>query len=805
MDFDRNIEHLVNAIERAREENIKVNLLVGAGCSVSAGIPLADEIVNDLEERYEDEIKCIEIKNYGDCMSKLTPVERRRLINSYVSNAKINWAHIGIANLVKKGYIDRVLTTNFDNIIPKACSLVGEYPGIYDLAMCKEFRSDLISEKAILYLHGQHTGFVLCNTKSEIKAQKRRLRPILKNFKEKSMWIIIGYSCQNDAVWEILREEKSFDNRLYLVGYNENDPNENMKKILGEDKYSFYIRGYDADSFFIALMKKLDEFPPKIIEKPFSYLEETLNEITPYSDNESYFKDDVHIITKDILNDAIREFEEDKVKMAKFYYQINMHNKFTEKIKEIENDNSNKELIKKLSKAIKEVDSQFIDKIEKFLNDGYCIDDDNILEKLEEADIVISLNADNSKCYELRKKIDSMYDCIDEKRFDSNNIINRCDLLIYLYEYNKTEKVFLEKAEKICIKNNEIFRNKYAYEVQLCQIYISFIDWFTINKETEKQKIYIDKVLVILDSIEKLAYDNENMIVNLATLYIKLINYVNEKDKENYFNKINLLFESAYKINNNPNTISVWGRRLNDIRFDESSELEKKRILISFEKLKSSIETQNDNADYNFIIWVEVIMQIISFKSTDDYLKYIDMFLDTTISNLNKFKVVSCEDIFNTIAYRLIKINEFRMSRKILDEGLNINGLDPYLIATLGYWYYTNNDIDEYEAEEKGKYNYEKAIDLVEDDNVREAFRLKYRFEYGKFMITREKDVEEGKKIVMDIFNEKETELNKQVLWEVESFIIDKGYIKEIEECNNIHIKEIADNAREELVASEKI
>ena len=111
-------------------------------------------------------------------MKRLTPIERRDLISKYVNSSKINWAHLCIAQLIKNEYIDRVLTTNFDNLIVKACSIVQEYPAIYDLTSYTEFRTDLMLDKSILYLHGQYNGFILCNTESEVNTQKENIKSI---------------------------------------------------------------------------------------------------------------------------------------------------------------------------------------------------------------------------------------------------------------------------------------------------------------------------------------------------------------------------------------------------------------------------------------------------------------------------------------------------------------------------------------------------------------------------------------------------------------------------------------------------
>ena len=140
-------------------------------------------------------------------MSKLTPSERRNLISRIVKDAKINWTHIAIAQLMKQGYINRVLTLNFDNLVQRACSLVNEFPAIYDMTTSSEFRTDLLFDKSVIHLHGQHTGFILCNTEEEVDAQSKVLQPIFDQLDQKSLWIVIGYSGNNDPIFKLLAKK----------------------------------------------------------------------------------------------------------------------------------------------------------------------------------------------------------------------------------------------------------------------------------------------------------------------------------------------------------------------------------------------------------------------------------------------------------------------------------------------------------------------------------------------------------------------------------------------------------------------
>jgi len=55
MGFIRDVDDVVRAIERAKEEGVRVNILIGAGCSESAGIPTASGILEIVMQKYPRE------------------------------------------------------------------------------------------------------------------------------------------------------------------------------------------------------------------------------------------------------------------------------------------------------------------------------------------------------------------------------------------------------------------------------------------------------------------------------------------------------------------------------------------------------------------------------------------------------------------------------------------------------------------------------------------------------------------------------------------------------------------------------
>jgi NAD-dependent SIR2 family protein deacetylase len=140
------IDDVVETLRTAKDAGLKCAVLIGAGCSVSAGIPTAGGFVEEIRRRYPRAYQRAAEKAYPKCMAELAPGERRNIIAEYVDRAKVNWAHLSIAQLIKTGFVDRVLTTNFDPLVVRACSLVGIYPAVYDFAASQQFEPARVAD-----------------------------------------------------------------------------------------------------------------------------------------------------------------------------------------------------------------------------------------------------------------------------------------------------------------------------------------------------------------------------------------------------------------------------------------------------------------------------------------------------------------------------------------------------------------------------------------------------------------------------------------------------------------------------------
>jgi len=306
----RSVDEIAEVLQDMKARKHGCSLLVGAGVSIAAGIPTAAGFVEIIRERFKLAYARAAEKTYPQCMAELLLTQRRALIGEYVDKARINWAHIGIALLMKAGYIDRVLTTNFDLLVVRACALLGFYPAVYDFAASQLLKKAELPEQAVFYLHGQRTGFVLMNTQADLQAHAKLLGPVFDDAGNGRSWIVVGYSGANDPVFERLACEPRFDNGLFWVGNKDREPQAHVRdRLLNCDKDAFLTQGHDADSFFVSLTQALQLFPPDVIGRPFTYMRGALQQITPFVHPGQTNEMDAMHMANQLIDRAIQDIE----------------------------------------------------------------------------------------------------------------------------------------------------------------------------------------------------------------------------------------------------------------------------------------------------------------------------------------------------------------------------------------------------------------------------------------------------------------------------------------------------------------
>ena len=316
------IEELAYLIKQAKKDGSnKPIFFIGAGASKTGGIPLASEIANDILERYNDNYRIRDLsdgeKTYSKLLDCLTPFERNTVLNEYISKARINVPHLYLAQLFSEGFIDYILTVNFDNLLQRALALFNKFPVVYDLAVLKDAQTPTLREKSIIYLHGQYHETWQLNTPKEIEKANEVIPPILNSIKNNRPWVFIGYS-GNDPIFNHISRLSSFNRGLFWVTNGDHAPNRKVYNELLEKNVenAFLIKGYDADAFMLKLNAELRLPQPTFVDKPFTYLKNSLDDMVDIDNNENFRGVKERLaIAKKYVNMAQLQFEDEKFEL----------------------------------------------------------------------------------------------------------------------------------------------------------------------------------------------------------------------------------------------------------------------------------------------------------------------------------------------------------------------------------------------------------------------------------------------------------------------------------------------------------
>lgn len=309
------VDYIAHLLKEAKDKQYnKPIVFIGAGMSVTGGIPSAGEIAKEILAKYKDNPKIKKLskedKTYTNLMACLTTAERNALLNHYIDEAKVNVGYIYLAHLIKEGYIDYVLTVNFDNLILRAMAMYNMFPPTYDLSILKDLTTDRIEKQSVTYLHGTHRGLWMLNTDTELKKISKICSPFLNKIADRRTWIVLGYSGE-DKVLDHIADLGSFTNDLYWITYKDNDPIDRVKERLLEqdNSHSYIVKGYDADSFMLKLHSEVGLKTPDILDTPFTTLKNTINSIVDISDEHINIKERLEIVKRQI-NDATKRYEQ---------------------------------------------------------------------------------------------------------------------------------------------------------------------------------------------------------------------------------------------------------------------------------------------------------------------------------------------------------------------------------------------------------------------------------------------------------------------------------------------------------------
>jgi hypothetical protein len=275
------VEDLGRLLKEGKECGRPATVLLGAGASKSAGIPLARDLAEEATRKYPGETRAQAGKGYAAVMDCLNASQQAKIIEPHVAKARLNAAHAFLADLVRTEYVDLILTTNFDSLASLALTYAGEPHYEYDIANLRHFYVSVLRPPAVLYLHGRFGAFV--NVHSPERAAE--LGPSIKlicDYLVGRTVIVVGYSGEvGDPVFAGLCSVPQFSRGLVWTYHGDAEPKSHVKDglLLDHRKACYYMRNQPADLLFPRLCAAVGVESLAPWRRPFTFLNSVLERV----------------------------------------------------------------------------------------------------------------------------------------------------------------------------------------------------------------------------------------------------------------------------------------------------------------------------------------------------------------------------------------------------------------------------------------------------------------------------------------------------------------------------------------------
>lgn len=311
--------------------------LIGAGCSVSAGVPLARDIAKmcciDLAKALDrskigsvlaeqnsacsqadnDQAalealrflrdkgvlpKSVELGNaYGFLFQEAlrNPMAQQIFIEKALEcrKGRINWAHLCLGELVRQGYVHTVLTTNFDQLALEGMARAGVVPVVADGMGALARIASRPRLPQLVFLHGSLYSYALLNSNQEVRNTPHSIQAgiLYQLLVHAHALVVVGYAGGEEGVVQIVKQAAAFhhaNNKQFDIFWTQHVRNSEEEPFLPDQvrqvlKYSRMRKPIcinDADSFFACLMGRLGISQPAFMNDPFEDLTDTVKLIS---------------------------------------------------------------------------------------------------------------------------------------------------------------------------------------------------------------------------------------------------------------------------------------------------------------------------------------------------------------------------------------------------------------------------------------------------------------------------------------------------------------------------------------------
>ena len=307
-------------------------LLLGSGVSRSAGIMTGWEINLDLIKMicsgrgvdcgenphlwYLSEYK--EEPNYSKLLVKAAPTqeERNLLLKKYFETTdnedenpkRPTEAHYAIAELVKKGYVKIIITTNFDRLLESALKEINIEPTVLSTPDQIKGSLPLVHlDCVIVKINGDYRDPKIRNSEQELSIYKSHEKKLLQRIFDEYGLVVCGWSADYDiALRNELEKCKAHRFTTFWTDYNGlTDVSEHIANL----RQAKIIKITSANNFFVSLLSKIKALEGSSKSQPIE-LQMTVAKVKNYISQNDYIglsdlaRDETENLYNVLLSDA---------------------------------------------------------------------------------------------------------------------------------------------------------------------------------------------------------------------------------------------------------------------------------------------------------------------------------------------------------------------------------------------------------------------------------------------------------------------------------------------------------------------
>jgi tetratricopeptide (TPR) repeat protein len=319
------VADLANRMRLSRPEDglAPITFLIGAGCSVSAGIPAAKTIakseVQKLAKRFGgidqmDDAAALAyigakgtLKGHKEIAEKTpdavdwgavydaifaevwtAPDEVSAVFKSIIkqANPRINWAHLALGELARQRWIATTITTNFDLFALEGYARAGVIPIVSDGIESLGRIASQPEHPQLLQINGSVHAYRLRNSPDDLDKLKNDPAAITffnTIYQHSNLLVIVGYEGREPQIMTLLIEAATRfpDKHIFwcLHSSQPKDLSEKATEFLSHSANARLLIGQDADKFFFDLCHELGVGAPMVFRDPLGFIGERLDGI----------------------------------------------------------------------------------------------------------------------------------------------------------------------------------------------------------------------------------------------------------------------------------------------------------------------------------------------------------------------------------------------------------------------------------------------------------------------------------------------------------------------------------------------